>query len=316
MLVPRADPSSMIQTPDALLPVLRSLAGGDTMTRREVVERTADLMELDEAARAELTPSGTPRYEHRISWAISFLKKAGFVDQPKRATCVITASGLEVVTSGLDAIDVAFLRNRSEAFEAWVQECRKGKNKQPGTASPTSDGGEDLDPEEALEQAHRTLQAELANELLSAIKEKDPAFFERLVVRLLVKMGYGGSFEDAAKSVGKSGDGGIDGIIKEDRLGLDAIYLQAKRYQGSVGRPAVQAFVGAITGRRANKGVFLTTGSFTKEAQEYVQVLDKTVVLIDGERLASLMIEFDLGVTPEHVYEVKRIDSDFFDDSL
>lgn len=169
-----------------------------------------------------------------------------------------------------------------------------------------------LTTEDALEQAHATLQGELAEEILESIKEQHPDFFERLVVRLLVKMGYGGSFEDAARSVGQSGDGGIDGIIKEDRLGLDAIYLQAKRYQGSVGRPAVQAFVGALTGHRAREGVFLTTGTFTSGAVEYVTTLDKTVVLVDGARLAELMIEFGMGVTLEQTYEVKRIDSDFF----
>ena len=290
------------------------------MNRRPLIEATADHMNIEQDARQIVLASGQAQYRNRIGWALSFLKKAGLLTQPRRGQYEIAMAGQKVVDSGVDRIDAAWLRTHSESFEAWVQEIRTGQRRraearrEEGVDDVRPQASGELTPEDTLQRAHATLQADLAEEILETIKEQDPEFFERLVVRLLVKMGYGGSFEDAARSVGKSGDGGIDGIIKEDRLGLDAIYLQAKRYQGSVGRPEVQKFVGAITGHRANKGVFLTTGTFTREAAEYVKNLDKTVVLIDGDRLAELMIEFNLGVTLEQTYEIKRIDSDFFEE--
>jgi len=198
----------------------------------------------------------------------------------------------------------------------WVKYCRRPRStssvEEPG-ASPGAVESE-LTPDDALANAHATLQRELASELLEAIHGCSPTFFEHLVVKLLVKMGYGGTFDDAARSLGKSGDGGIDGIIKEDRLGLDAIYIQAKRWQNTVGRPDVQAFVGALTGQRARKGVFITTSSYSREAHAYVQNLDAKVVLIDGEMLTDFMIEVGLGVSLEQTFEVKRIDTDFFDE--
>jgi restriction system protein len=312
----------MITHEDALLPILQVLAAGGVMDRRPLIEATANHMGVHEDDREVVLASGQAQFRNRIGWAMSFLKKAGLLTQPRRGQYEIAAAGQQVVDSGTDRIDAAWLRENSDSFVAWVEECRTGQRRRAeerregtrGDATASTTG--ELTPEDALQQAHATLQADLAEEILDTIKERDPAFFERLVVRLLVKMGYGGSFEDAARSVGKAGDGGIDGIIKEDRLGLDAIYIQAKRYQdqNSVGRPAVQAFVGAITGHRANKGVFLTTSTFTREASEYVTNLDKTVVLIDGDRLAELMIEFNLGVNVEQTYEIKRIDSDFFEE--
>ncbi|WP_345890012.1 restriction endonuclease [Paenibacillus dendritiformis] len=167
-------------------------------------------------------------------------------------------------------------------------------------------------PGENLEYSYLVLRKELAFELLQRLKAGSPQFFEKAVVELLVKMGYGGSISDAGKAVGKSGDGGIDGIIKEDRLGLDMIYIQAKRWEGVVGRPEIQKFVGALQGQKARKGVFITTSSFTKEALEYVTFIDNKVVLIDGEQLTQLMIDYNLGVSTVAVYEEKRIDLDFF----
>ena len=307
---------------DALMPILKFLADGKERKRREVAVAVADHFGLSEEQRADMLPSGAaPTYVSRSGWGLTFLKKAGFVVRPRRGIYAINDAGRAIASSGRTEIDAAYLREHSPEYMAWVNECRAGNQERKAArkegvdfSSEPEAATADMTPEEALQQAHATLRADLADEILETIKEQDPAFFERLVVRLLVKMGYGGSFEDAARSVGKAGDGGIDGIIKEDRLGLDAIYLQAKRYQGSVGRPAVQAFVGAITGHRANKGVFLTTGTFTREAAEYVKNLDKTVVLVDGDRLAELMIEFNLGVTLEQTYEIKRIDSDFFEE--
>lgn len=304
---------------DAFMPILRCLADGRERGRREIAAAVADHFGLSDADRAEMLPSqAAPTFISRSGWGLTFLRKAGLVARPRRGVYTITDAGREVASSGRDAIDAEFLRSNSPQYLAWVESCRTGRKERveeskPTSTPPTATSAEE-NPEEALQRAHATLRTNLADDLLEAIREQTPEFFERLVVRLLVKMGYGGSFADAARSVGKSGDGGIDGIIKEDRLGLDAIYIQAKRIQGSVGRPAVQAFVGAITGHRASKGVFLTTGTFTREAEAYVTNLDKTVVLVDGDRLAELMIEFNLGVTLEQTYEIKRIDSDFFEE--
>lgn len=170
-------------------------------------------------------------------------------------------------------------------------------------------------PEEAIESAYQGLRQQLAQELLAKILTCTPTFFEYLVVELLVKMGYGGSRKDAGERIGQSGDGGVDGIIKEDRLGLDTIFIQAKRWQGSVGRPEIQKFVGALQGQRARKGVFITTSTYTADATAYVGQIDTKVVLIDGQKLASFMIDFDVGVSPAASYTVKRIDFDYFEEA-
>jgi restriction system protein len=167
-------------------------------------------------------------------------------------------------------------------------------------------------PEESIERSYEILRRSLASELLAAVKSGTPSFFERLVIELLLKMGYGGSHAEAGRAIGRSGDEGIDGIINEDRLGLDSIYIQAKRWEGTVGRPEIQKFVGALHGKRASKGVFITTGNFTADAQSYVTQIGSRIVLIDGAQLASYMIDFNLGVAPRASYEVKRIDSDYF----
>jgi restriction system protein len=169
-------------------------------------------------------------------------------------------------------------------------------------------------PEEVLEAAHLKLRAGLASEVLTRVKSASPQFFERLVVELLVKMGYGGSRKDAGKAIGKAGDEGIDGVISEDRLGLDIVYLQAKKWEGTVGRPEIQKFVGALHGKRAKKGVYMTTGSFSGDATTYVEHIDPKVVLIDGCRLAEFMIDFEVGVSTARTYYVKRIDSDYFEE--
>jgi restriction system protein len=185
-------------------------------------------------------------------------------------------------------------------------------NKQENGGEAAGDEEQTATPEEIFESAYQELRGSLANELLMQISKNSPEFFEHLVVKLLVRMGYGGSIKDAGQAIGKGGDEGIDGIIKEDRLGLDVIYIQAKRWQGSVGRPEVQKFVGALHGQRAKKGVFITTGAFTRDAEQYVSTIDPKVVLIDGSRLVDLMIDHNLGVSIVDAYEIKKIDSDFF----
>jgi restriction system protein len=183
---------------------------------------------------------------------------------------------------------------------------------------PTIDGGRDQDegidqtPEEGIEAAYQRVREQLAQELLQTVKSCSPTFFERLVVDLLVKMGYGGTRRDAGQAIGRTGDGGIDGIIKEDRLGLDIVYIQAKRWDNTVGRPQIQQFAGALQGQRARKGVFITTSAFSQAAQEYVSRLDSKIVLIDGETLAQLMMDYDIGVATIATYDLKRIDSDYF----
>lgn len=307
----------MITHEDALVPTLQVLKKSGPMQRQDLIEAVADLMEIDEGTRSLMLPSGVrPVYSNRLSWAFSFLKKASLVTQPRRGQYEIAPFGEQVLDSNLPSIDVAWLRANSESFEEWVKYCRRPRSASSGGEPGASPGAveSELTPDDALANAHATLQRELASELLEAIHGCSPTFFEHLVVKLLVKMGYGGTFDDAARSLGKSGDGGIDGIIKEDRLGLDAIYIQAKRWQNTVGRPDVQAFVGALTGQRARKGVFITTSSYSREAHAYVQNLDAKVVLIDGEMLTDFMIEVGLGVSLEQTFEVKRIDTDFFDE--
>ena len=188
----------------------------------------------------------------------------------------------------------------------------KTTRKKPGETSVTPETDGATTPEEQLESAHNKIRVDLESEILQQIKESTPAYFEKLVVDLLLKMGYGGSREDAGRAVGKSHDGGIDGIIHEDRLGLDSIYLQAKKWEGTVGRPEIQKFCGALQGRRAKKGVFITTSNFSTDAEEYVKNIDNKIVLIDGPRLAELMVDFDLGATLLTAYKIKRIDNDYF----
>lgn len=292
-----------------MLPLLKLVADGNDHSLREVVDLLAGVFQLTEAERAELLPSGGQQVFHnRIGWARSYLKKAGLLDAPRRGVFRITPRGLDVLARQPVRIDVRFL----EQFPEFVQ-FREGSRKEgaelPALPQEESDGT----PEEMLELAHQKIRSELAQELINRILLCSPAFFESLVVELLVKMGYGGSRKDAGERIGQSGDGGIDGIIKEDRLGLDVIYLQAKRWQGSVGRPEIQKFVGALQGQRARKGVFITTSGFTADAVDYVSRVDTKVVLIDGSLLASLMIDFDVGVSVAAAYTVKKIDSDYFD---
>ncbi len=195
-------------------------------------------------------------------------------------------------------------------------EFRRPKAAGDEPSTPTIPGATDVEtPEEALEAAHAKMRGTLASEVLGRVKTGSPEFFEKLVVELLLKMGYGGSRADAGQAVGKAGDEGIDGVISEDRLGLDIVYLQAKRWDGSVGRPEVQKFVGALHGKRAKKGVFITTGFFSSDAAAYVEHIDPKVVLLDGRRLAELMIDFEVGVTTARIYSVKRVDSDYFEEA-
>ncbi len=234
------------------------------------------------------------------------MKKAGLLESPRRGYLKITSRGLSVLQQNPGEIDIDYLKRFPEFVEFRLL------RKESGVDSGERDTQSQQTPEEALEAAYLTLRQGLASELLQTIKGCSPAFFERLVVDILVKMGYGGTRRDAGQAVGRSGDEGVDGIIKEDRLGLDIIYVQAKRWDNPVGRPEVQKFAGALQGHRARKGIFITTSAFTKDAEDYASRIDTRIILIDGEALAHLMVDHNVGVSPVASYEVKRIDSDYF----
>jgi restriction system protein len=296
-----------------MLPFLKSLEDGRDHIFRELVESLAAYFQITPEERKELLPSGQqPVFNNRVGWAGTYLKKASLVNSPKRGTFHISARGKEVLASNPKEIDVKFLSQ----FDEFVEFRRKKSNEVgqavPIVASSLPISTDTETPEVALENAYQTLRDNLSDELLTTIKGCSPAFFEKLVVDVIVSMGYGGSRREAGRAVGGSGDDGIDGIINEDRLGLDSIYLQAKRWDGTIGRPEIQKFAGALQGYRARKGIFITTSSFTKDAQEYTSRIESKIVLIDGQRLANLMIDHNVGVTSEAVYEVKRTDSDYF----
>ncbi|HEU0220195.1 MAG TPA: restriction endonuclease [Gallionella sp.] len=292
-----------------MLPLLKVVADGREHRLRDVVELLAEEFHLTDEERQQLLPSGRyPTFDNRIAWAKTYLKKAGLIDQPRRAFFQITERGREVLKTSPRLINMKFLEQFPE-YVAFKESSEQVEAQQQITSSISA---QNETPEELIESGARTIRKELAEEILQRIKSCPPAFFERLVVELLVKMGYGGTRQDAGRAIGRSGDEGIDGVIHEDRLGLDVIYLQAKRWENVVGRPEIQKFVGALQGQRAKKGVFITTSDFTKEAVEYVRNIDNKVVLINGALLANLMIDHNVGVSLAATYEIKKIDSDYF----
>jgi len=294
-----------------LLPMLRIAGDGKEHSLAEARPRLATDFKLTQAEQEELLPSGRQsRFGNRVAWAKVYLEQAGLVASPRRGHFQISERGREVLKSPPARIDIKFLEQYPEFVEFRTP---KGKPEGPSTPAPPEVPDAET-PEEALEAAHAKMTSTLASEVLARVKAGSSTFFERLVVELLLKMGYGGSRADAGQAVGKAGDEGIDGVISEDRLGLDIVYLQAKRWDGSVGRPEIQKFVGALHGKRAKKGVFITTSDFSKDAEEYAARIDTRIVLIGGVKLATLMIDHGVGVTSIASYEVKRIDSDYFDE--
>jgi len=295
-----------------MLPVLEFAATKDEHSLREATDYLAIQYKLTEEEKEELIPSGTqPLFYNRVGWARTYLKQAKLLELSRRNYSKITDRGKEVLKSKPENINMKYL----EQFPEYV-EFRDRKRKKRDEIEIV-DEIEKLSPEESLDVSYKRIRENLAKELLDNIIESSPSFFEKLVVELLVRIGYGGSRSDAARAVGKSGDEGIDGIIDEDRLGLDTIYIQAKKWTDNpVGRTEVQKFVGALQGKRAKKGVFITASTFTDPARNFVSNIETKVVLIDGERLADLMIDHGVGVTTEEVYEIKRIDSDYFIETL
>jgi restriction system protein len=295
-----------------MLPFLKVLGDGEVHHVRSVIERLATEFKLSAEELEEKIPSGLAfLFDNRVGWGRTYLKKAGLIESSKRGEYRITKRGTEVLASKPAKIDVGLLRRYPE-FQEFYDSDRTAEDQ--ATKPEASEPQEDRTPLEVLEGAHQRLRRELADELLQTVRNASPAFFERLVVDVLVKMGYGGSRKDAGKAVGRSGDDGVDGIINEDRLGLDKVYVQAKRWTAVVGRPDVQGFVGSLEGRRARKGVFITTSQFSKDAKEYVTRIEKNIVLIDGEELAQLMIDSDVGVADVGSYNVKRLDRDYFEE--
>lgn len=290
--------------------LLELLSDGHERSMHECIDALADRFHLSKEERSKLLPSGQqPVFDNRVGWARTYLKKAGLIETPARGRVRITPRGQRALKECPDGIDLEFLM-RYEEFKAF--KSHSGRKANQGKTSPLEDV--QGDPVEQIEQAFSNFQESLTDDLLEKIRSATPAFFERLVIRLLVAMGYGGGLTQAAKVVGGSGDEGIDGVINEDKLGLDVIYIQAKQWTNPVGRPEIQKFVGALHGKRAKKGVFITSSEFTREARDYVAHLEPRVVLIDGGTMARLMIEHNVGVTTKSVYELKSIDQDFFED--
>jgi len=290
-----------------MLPLLNYAGDSKEHSLRETIDALADLFKLTDDERRTLLSSGQQTvFDNRAGWARTYLKKAGLLETTRRGYYRITKRGQDILQQNLSKIDATFLKQFSEfvAFQSTHRNQVDEANDQLPTERHT--------PEEEIEAAYQGIREGLANEILQTVKSLSPTFFERLVIDLLVKMGYGGTRTDAGERIGRSGDGGVDGIIKEDRLGLDTVYVQAKRWDSPVGRPEIQKFAGALQGQRARKGIFITTSSFTGEAEDYVSRIDSKIVLIDGSHLAQLMIDFNIGVAPLAVYELKRIDSDYF----
>lgn len=293
-----------------MLPFLKYVADGKEHKHGDLIQTLGDFFKLSKDEMRELLPSGRQAiFTNRVGWTRTYLMKAGLIEYTRRGYCKITKRGVDVLAENPEIINTGYLKRFSEFAEFHNV---KPAEEQITNSSTAESNHDQRTPEENLEYSYQKLREELASELLARLKAGSPPFFERVVVELLVKMGYGGSIADAGKAIGRSGDGGIDGMIKEDRLGLDVIYIQAKRWEGSVGRPEIQKFVGALQGNRAKKGVFITTSYYTKEAREYITFIENKVVLIDGEQLAQFMIDYNLGVTTVAVYEEKRIDTDFF----
>lgn len=296
-----------------LRPLLESVSDGGEHHLRDLAPNLAEKFKLSPADIEELLPSGRQtRFLNRVHWAATFLNAARLVERKGRSVIAITERGRGELSNAPVRITVKYL-NKYPEFRVF----RGYENSPKDQTSGVQDDPEATTPIEQMEIAYQGIRKSLAAEVLEKVKSASPAFFERLVVDLLLKMGYGGSRSDAGKAIGRVGDDGIDGIIKEDRLGLDLVAIQAKRWTNgaSVGRPDVQAFSGSLDGQGSKKGVFITTSRFSQEAREYVKRLgDKKIILIDGDELSELMIDFGVGTVNHETYEIKKLDLDYFDE--
>jgi restriction system protein len=295
-----------------MLPLLKLAGDGMVHSKRDTVPELASQFGLTEEEQKELLPSGKQEvFDNRVGWARTYLKKALLIDYVQRGQFRITERGKQILAESPTRIDNSFLCR----FPEFVEFKRRSQSAETGESTPVVTTTETDTPDDLMATGYLNRRRQIEEDALERIKSCSPEFFERLVVKLITAMGYGGSLADAGRAIGKSGDGGIDGVIKEDRLGLEQIYIQAKRWDNtSVGRPEIQKFVGALHGKRARKGIFLTTSMFTKDAHEYAVGLDIKVILIDGQELAKFMFDFEVGISTESTYVVKRIDIDFFED--
>jgi restriction system protein len=290
-------------------PLLIVLEDGQEHPVKAIREQLADGFSLAEADLAELIPSGrVTTFQNRVGWAATYLYRTRLIERPKRAVYRISDRGRQVLHDNPERVDLKVLSQFEE-----LAEFRRGKaTSADGGETPAAAAGDEQTPEERIDSSYRELRSAVAGELLDQIVEQSAGFFEELVLDVLHAMGYGGSRDDAAERLGQSGDEGVDGVIREDRLGLDLIYVQAKKWEVVVGRPEIQKFFGALHGQRATKGVFITTSRFSKEAIDYARDVTPRVILIDGPELAQLMIEHGVGVSVIRTYELKRLDLDYF----
>lgn len=295
-----------------MLPLLEMLGDNQEHKIKDIRNQLADQFGLTQEERSLQSPNSTNFvFSNRVGWAKTYQKNAGLIDNSIRGIVKITPKGLEVLKHHPSRIDNEFLNQFSDFREFKTRR----RSSEPGHAEDdrlVNQPDPELTPLELLEKSYQIIRDQLADDLLEQVYASSPAFFEKMVVDLLLAMGYGGSRKDAGEAIGRSNDEGIDGIIKEDKLGLDVIYIQAKRWQNPVGRQEIQGFVGSLEGKRARKGIFITTSQFTKNATEYVKSIEKKVILIDGIQLTQFMIDHGVGVTDLSNYIIKRIDSDYF----
>ena len=293
-----------------LVPILQVASDGRVRTRREMYADVANHMHLTQAQRDKTLKSGQGMADNRIGWAMSFLVRAEALNRPRRGSCVITEVGRALLARHPDGITEKHLQ-AIPAYRDYVPVERPGSTRAPAAVEPVETV---LDPVEQIEQGIQRINADVSAQLLKRLREQDPAFLEQAVLDVLVAMGYGGT-DGQARRIGGTGDGGVDGVIDQDKLGLQRIYVQAKRYaaDNTVGREAIQAFVGALHGRNVSQGIFITTSRFSPGAVEYAGNIGTRVVLIDGSRLAELMIAYDVGVQQREVYRVVDVDEDYFE---
>lgn len=294
-------------------PLLDLHADREEHLNRDLVNALAEQFSLTPEERREMLPSGRAKmFDNRVGWAKTYISAAGLIEAPRRAVSIITEKGVQALIDHPKTIDLRVLAKLNGSRS--VRERRR--DEKPELEQERDVGIETHEtPEEAVENAYLKLRNDVEREIVAKILANPPEFLERVIIDLVVKMGYGGNRKDAGEAIGRSGDEGIDGIIKEDPLGLDIIYLQAKRYEGTVGRPEIQKFAGALQGQRAKKGIFITTSSYSREAKEFASKIDTKIILIDGSTLARLMFDHGVGVSVNTVYEVKKVDTDYFEES-
>ena len=298
---------------EIMLPFLKYLADGKEHGVSETHNALSEHFKLTDEELRKLLPSGLqPIFRNRVGWARTYMKKAGLLTSPKRALFKISDKGLVLLKENPTEITAKLLTR----YKEFVEFKSIKREKESGTSeSALIEDDTNQTPEESLEYAYQKLHSELSKEVLDIVKTCSPAFFEKLVIDLLITMGYGGSRKDAGEAMGKSGDGGIDGIIKEDKLGLDIIYLQAKRWENAVPVKEIRDFTGALASKKAKKGIFITTSTFPNSVYEFVEQVEYKIILIDGERLANLMIDNNIGLSTVNTYQIKIIDSDYFEEN-